>query len=230
MGSRNGVLVEEQRITAQAVQSGQQISIRPFTLSIVEESGGQTVSVSASHSTIPVVDESMDEQIVSYRADQAAELSPALVHHLNELTGHLLGLSRPSELYSEACSCLARMFDTLVAVLRLPCSSQPLSKSPEVLACQFGDGSTDVAILQTYYMHFSKRVLDAVRSTDSPVMAGSRQSSEQDLKLTIVDEHKPHLVFSARVHDSGDMIDALYIVLQRKVSSRVHAACADNSF
>ncbi len=220
MGSRNGVLLGEQRITAQAVPSGQQMSIRPFTLSIVEESGEQTVSGSATHSTIPVVDKGMDEQIVSYRADQAAALSPALVHHLNELTGHLLGLSRPSELYSEACSCLARMFDTLVAVLRLPCSSQPLPKSPEILACQFGEDPTDAAVLQTYYMHFSKRVLDAVRSTDSPVMAGSRQSSDQDLKLTIVDEHKPHLVFSARVHDLGDMIDALYIDIPENKSPK----------
>ena len=29
--------------------------------------------------------------------------------------------------------------------------------------------------------------------------------------LTVVDEHEPHIVFAARVNESADMIDALYI-------------------
>lgn len=220
-GSRNGVLIEGQRITAQAVRPGQQITIRPFTLSVVEESDQQTMPSSALQGSIPVVDKGMDEQIVSYRADQATLLSPALMHNLNELTGHLLALSSPSDLYSEACACLARMLDTLVAMVRLPCSSQPLPKSPDILACHFGGGA-DPSSAQDYYMHLSKRVLDAVRSKDAPVMAGSRQSSERDLKLTIVDEHKPHVVYSARVNDLGEAIDALYIdILESKAGKEM---------
>jgi len=209
MHSRNGVLVEGQRVKAQALQLGQTITIRPFDLSVVEEA---TQGVGrAIQGAIPIVDKGAEEQIVSYRADQTAIFSPALVYHLNELTSRLLRLSSPSELYTEASSCLARMLNTLVAIVRLPSCPQPLPKSPDILALHFGKAATDRAALATAYIHFSKRVLDAVRSTSSPVMAGGKRSSDDHLRLTIVDEHKPHLVFSAQVNTLGDAVDALYI-------------------
>jgi signal transduction histidine kinase len=65
--------------------------------------------------------------------------------------------------------------------------------------------------MQISNFHLSKRVLDAVRSTDIPVMAGSRSSSKQNMRLTIVDENRPHIVFSARVNDLGETVDALYL-------------------
>jgi signal transduction histidine kinase len=215
--SNNGVFVDGQRIKAQAVLPNQQISIRPFTISILEESDQQTASGQTTRTNIPIIDKGLEEDIVSYRADQAAILSPDLMQHLNELTGYLLKLSSPSELYSEACLCLAKMLDTLVAIVRLPCSSEPLPKSPDILAYHFGGGAADTAALETFYMHFSKRVLEAVRSTDAPVMATSGHSTGRKLELTIVDEHRPHLVFSGRVNDLGESIDALYIdILESK--------------
>jgi len=165
-----------------------------------------------------IVDGALDEDIVSYRADRAAILSPALIHDLNELTDDLLKLSRPAELYSEACQCLAKMLDTLVAVVRLPCKPEPLPNTPDMLALHFGFRETDVA--QTSYLHFSRRVLDAVRSKDAPVMASSGKSSDRDIALTIVDVHKPHVVFSARVNEMGKTIDALYIDILEEKSSR----------
>lgn len=215
--SQNGVLVEGQRIKAQAVLPNQKISIRPFTISLVQESDQQMVAGSSIHTTLPIVDKGLEEDIVSYRADKASTLSPALMQHLNELTNGLLKLSRPSELYSQACLCLAKMLDTLVAIVRLPCGSETLPTSPDILACYFGADATDTAVLQTSYLHLSKRVLDAVRSTDAPVMASSGASSGRNLALTVVDEHKPHLVFSARVNDLGESVDALYIdILENK--------------
>jgi len=215
--SHNGVLVEGQRIKAYAVLPGQKISISPFTLSLSEESDQQTVSGASFRGEIPIVDEGPGEDIVSYRTDQIAILSPALIQHLNELIARLLKLSSPSELYSEACLCLAKMLDALVAIVRLPCSSEPLPRSPDILACHFGGGGTNAVGLQTSNLHLSKRVLDAVRSTDAPVMASSKPSGDQNLMLTIVDEHEPHLVFSARVNDLGETVDVLYLdILQDK--------------
>lgn len=215
--SQNGVLVEGQRIRAQAVLPNQKISIRPFTISLVQESDQQMAAGSSIHTTLPIVDKGLEEDIVSYRADKASTLSPALMQHLNELTNGLLKLSRPSELYSQACLCLAKMLDTLVAIVRLPCSSERLPTSPDILACYFGADATDDAVLQSSYLRLSKRVLDAVRSTDAPVMACSGASSGRNLALTVVDEHKPHLVFSARVNDLGESVDALYIdILENK--------------
>lgn len=209
MHSRNGVLVEGQRVTAQALQPGQRITIRPFDLSIVEEA---TQGVGqAMQGAIPIVDKGSEEQIVSYRADQTATFSPALVHHLNELTNRLVELPSPSELYSEASECLAGMLNTLVAIVRLPSSPSPLPQSPDILALHFGKAARDPDMLATTYVHFSKRVLDAVRSATSPIMAGGKQSSHDDLRLTVVDVHKPHIVFSAPVNKLGDAVDALYI-------------------
>ena len=209
--SQNGVFVEGQRIKAQAVLPNQKITIRPFTMSVFQESDQQIVPGTSIQSTISIVDKAADESIVSYRDDQASLLSPALMQQLNELTDHLLKLSSPSELYSQACLCLARMLDTLVAIVRLPCNSEPLPASPDILACRFRAGEINAAVQQTSFLHLSKRVLDAVRSTDAPVMASSGPSSDRNIGLTIVDEYKPHLVFSARVNDLGETVDALYV-------------------
>jgi signal transduction histidine kinase len=218
MDSQNGVFVEGHRVKAQAILPNQKISIRPFTLSIWQESEQQVSPGTSVRSTMMIVDGALEEDIVSYRADQAAILSPALIHDLNELTGDLLKLSSPAELYSEACQYLAKMLDTLVAIVRLPCKPEPLPKTPDLLAFHFGFRETDVT--QTSYLHFSRRVLDAVRSKDAPVMASSGKSSDRDIALTIVDVVKPHVVFSARVNELGETIDALYIDILEQKSSK----------
>ncbi len=213
LDSHNGVFVEGQRIKAHVVLPGQKVSISPFSLSLSEDSDSQTPV----QGSIPIVDRGPREDIVSYKADQGAILSPALMQHLNELTSRLLELSSPSELYSEACLCLAQMLDTLVAIVRLPRGSEPLPGSPEILACRFGQDVRNAAILEKSYLHLSKRVLNAIRSADVPVMASSKPSANQDLTLTVVDEDKPHVVFSARVNDLGESVDALYVdILQDK--------------
>ncbi|MHC4144602.1 MAG: FHA domain-containing protein, partial [Planctomycetota bacterium] len=221
LDSQNGVLIEGQRIRAQALVPSQKISIRPFTMSVSQDSDQEIVPGTSIQSTISILDKAIEEEIVA-REDQASILSPVLMQHLNELTAHLLKLSSPSALYFQACSRLAGMLDTLVAVVRLPCNSEPLPTTPEILACHFGAGETDIPIQQTSFLHLSKRVLDKVRSTDAPVMASSGRSPERDVALTIVDEHKPHVVYCARVHDLGDTVDALYVdILQDKSSKEM---------
>ncbi|TFG69613.1 MAG: FHA domain-containing protein, partial [Anaerolineales bacterium] len=216
--SQNGILIEGQRIKAQAILPDQKISIRPFTLSILQEFGRQAFPDMAPKSTILIVDKALEQDIVSYKADQASILSPALIHDLNEITNHLLKLSSPAELYSEACQSLAKMLNTLVAIVRLPCNSEPLPIPPDVLSFNFG--SQEINSNQTAYLHFSKRVLEAVRSTNAPVMASSGRSSERDIALTIVDEYKPRVVFSARVNDLGETVDALYVDILEDKSSK----------
>jgi len=211
--SHNGVLVEGRRIKAQAVLPNQKISIRPFSLCISQDFD-RKIFAGSPFKAPPIIDKGLQEDIISYSQERPSVLSPVLMQRLNEITGRLLQLSRPSRLYSEACLRLADMLDTLVAMLRLPCGAQPLPPSPEILACYFG---ADTSVLQSSYIHFSKRVLDAVRTANAPVMASSRRPFDQNMKLTIVDEHKPHLVFSARVNELGESIDALYIdILESK--------------
>ena len=217
MESYNGVLINGQRIKAQAILPNQEISIHPFILHLSEIPDELTGTGSLLRTTVSVIDKGMEEDIVSYKASPATVLSPDLMRHLNEFTGSLLKLSGPSDLYSQACLSLARMFNTLVTIVRLPQGNESMSGQLEILACNLGPNTTDISMLQTSSLHLSKRVLDAVRKTEVPVMASSGPSSDGNLVLTVVDTHKPHIVFAARVNDLGEAIDAIYIdILQDK--------------
>lgn len=221
LGSQNGVLVDGQRVRAQALVSGQGISIRPFTMCLSQDSEQEIIPGTSIQSTISIVDKIAGEEIVA-REEQAANLSPVFMQDLRKLTDHLLTLSSPSDLYYQACSCLAGMLDTLVAIVRLPCNSEPLPTIPDIIACHFGAGQKDMSILQASSLHLSRRVLDRIRSTGAPVMASSGRSSDHDVALTIIDEYKPHVVFCARVHDLGETVDALYVdVLEQRSSGEM---------
>jgi signal transduction histidine kinase len=235
LDSQNGVLIGGQHIKAQAVVPGEEIIIRPFTLSLVQQSDEQTATGASIRDTMAIVDKGLEEDIVSYRADRASTLSPVLIQDLNELRNRLLKLSSPSDLYAEACVRLAKTLGALVAVVRLPCGSDPLPKSPDILACNFGAAESETAVADASRLHLSKRVLEAVRSADTPVMASSGLSGEQRLKLTVVDKHRPHVVFSARVNEVGERIDALYLDMPEERSPRemfdfVEAAASQINF
>jgi serine phosphatase RsbU (regulator of sigma subunit) len=214
--SQNGVFVEGRRITANAILPNQQITIRPFTFSLVQEYETKMIPQSRLESTVSVVDEGVGEEVVSYKAERDGILSAELIHRLNEVTGRLLELHSPSELYSEACHCLAKIFDTLVAFVRLtadpgPRDSETSGGALQILAYHFGWGPAAAASLEAPNLHLSKRVLDAVRSTQRPVMARSEPSHDRGLALTIVDEATPHVVFSAPISDFEGTLDVLYL-------------------
>ena len=233
--SHNGVMVDGKYVKAHILLPGQKIAISHFSLLLSEESDQQLVSGTSLRTSIELIDRALEENIVSYKTEQAASLSPDLMQHLNEFTDSLLKLSSPSELYSQACTHLANFLNTLVAIVRLPCSTEPLPKSPDVLACHFGGGVENILNMQTSNLNFSKRVLETIRTQDRPVMASSGPSSQKRLELTIVDKAKPHLVFCARVNDSGNVVDALYLdILESKAPKEmfdfIEALCRQISF
>lgn len=217
LDSRNGVYVDDQRVKAHAISPGQKIFISCFALYLSEEPDQQEAPGTLVRNKILVVDKGAGESIVSHRTGKGLVLSPARMQHLNEFTGELLKLSSPSDLYSRACLRLAELLNTLVVIVRLPCKPRPLANPPDILACHFGDKSAADDVLQRTSLNLSKRVLDAIRSNGTPVMASSGPSSDKNLMLTVVDKHRPHLVFSARVNDLGDTVDALYLdILESK--------------
>lgn len=209
LGSQNGTLINGQPIKAQAILPQQKIEIGAFSLElVVAEEPALPSSVVA---TLNV----LDEAVVSYGDDKAANLSPVLVQHLNELSSSLMQVTRPADLYTQACQCLAGQLNTLVAVVRLPSNPAPLPDSPDILACGFGQDTGIQPMLQISSIHLSRRTLDAVRSTDAPVMAAGNGSGEgqQDIHLTIVDEQKPHVVFAVAVNtdEPNQIVEVLYV-------------------
>ena len=219
--SQNGVLIDGERIKAQALLPNQKISIRPFTLSLSQGLDQRPVPDSSIQPNVSVVDKGSEENIVSYEADRDGILSAALIRRLNEITGQLLELDSPSELYSEASYRLATMLDALVAFVRLPPASDSMATSAQILACHFGRDATKDDAAQPPNVHLSRGVLDTVRSTNTPVMARSGPSSDRGIVLTIFDEEAPHIVFSAPIRDFEGTLDALYLDILESKSPKV---------
>jgi len=217
LNSQNGVLIDGTPIKAHAILPNQKINIRPFTLSISQEYERQITPDSPIHTNVAVIDKGLEEEVVSYEADRDSVLSATLIKSLNELTSNLLELQSPSQLYSQASGFLAQMLDALVVFVRLPPSSEPLPNSPQILAHNFGRVTTDQSAPHTSNIHLSKRVLNAVRSTNIPIMARSGPSAGIQLVLTIVDEVTPHIVFAAPINDFDGTVDAIYLdILENK--------------
>jgi signal transduction histidine kinase len=217
LDSSNGVIIDGQKVKARAISHGQQVLISVFSLSLVGDEEGRQSTESTIQSRVTVIDKGAEEDIVSHKTGQMPALSPARMQHLNEFTAELMRLASPSDLYSQACLRLAEMLKTLVVIVRLPGQPSPLPEHPDILACRFGDKEMTDDVLERSNLNLSKRVLDAIRTKDAPVMATSGASSDKEMMLTIIDEYKPHLVFAARVNSLGDNIDALYVdILESK--------------
>jgi signal transduction histidine kinase len=207
LNSRNGVLVEGERIKAKAVLPGERIQISMVAMTVEESNEDSAVS----RELISVIDEGSEDDIVSYKPGKNAVLSPALMQHLKDFTAELLKLDSTADLYSHACMHLAGTLNTLVAVVRLPSGGGQLPEVPEVLACHFADEKASGEALDRSGLIMSKKVLDAIRSRPAPVMAGSGTAWGGDMRLTVIDNFKPHLVFAARVNDLEGYVDALYL-------------------
>jgi serine phosphatase RsbU (regulator of sigma subunit) len=220
LDSQNGVFVEDQRIKAHAVLPDQKINIRPFTLSLWQDFTHETEPDWQAKSSASVVDMGLEGEVVAYEPDKDVVLSAALIRHLNEMTSVLLKLHSHSQLYGEACRYLARIFDALVAFVRLARTSDPLGDAPQMLACHFGRQRTQAEAPTTCNVHLSKRVLNVVRSTHNAVMARSGPSIGKQLQLTIVDQTDPHIVYSAPVSDVEGATDVLYLEVRESDSPR----------
>jgi phosphoserine phosphatase RsbU/P len=218
LGSHNGVLVDGNRIKAHAVSPGQKITIASFTLLLAQPiARKKTDRKPAAHHTISVVDKGLEEEVIAYQTDRRALLSAALIRRLNELTVCLLELAGPAELYNQACENLGKMLDTQVTIVRLPPDDEPLPTAPDVLACHLGKDDPGTEDRQTAGLHFSKRILEAVRAEKRPVMARSGPSSAGHMVLTVVDNSSPNIVYSAPISEDSGTVDALYIdILENK--------------
>ena len=207
LGSHNGLLVDGQRVETHVMLPDEQIDIQPFALSLLEPLDEEKIAPHSSvAATVSALRQPAGEEVVISRTGK----DRPLIEHLNEITERLLKLSSPSDLYSQVCDQLARKFDTLAAVVRVPSGSRPLAGSCELLTCRVGKHGADMSSAPANF-HMSQRVLDAVRAEGAAVMARSVPSPDKQLTLTIVDVHSPHLVLSAPVTDISDTVDALYL-------------------
>ena len=210
LGSTNGVRVDGRRVTAHAIVPGEVLGIGAFTLLLEEQYDRPIAPGPTTSRTTTNVYDSVDGDVVLGGESSGESLSRERLRQLNTIMDRMGRLSNEAELYPEVCRCLADEPGTAATVLRLPISGEGMPGSLQILAYQLG-GEEIVEDVEPADLHLSRGVLEAVRLSDGPVMAGNAQDSEQDLKLTVFDRRRPRSVFASPIASVGDRMDVLYV-------------------
>jgi signal transduction histidine kinase len=216
MDSRNGVIIDGQRVKSHALTCGNTIKISYFVLTFNEHSSGQRSEEKSGHSPADNARHFHDhhalDTVIMYRPESATILGPALLPVFNSLAEKLLAMTTSTELYAQACRHLEESLHGFFAIVRLPFPLQTDRGEPRILAFE-GSKTNDPDVGKSDGYRFSQSVLEAVCSTEEPVMTQSHPTSGQDLSLTIVNHIDPRVVFAAPVNIVDDTIDILYVDL-----------------
>ena len=218
LGSSNGVFVNGKRVEAHAVFAGDQVGIGPFSISVMQSFNQQIKPDESIQAGTNIIIDEFETEVFYGQARQGQTLSPSCTKLLGEITERLLELTSPSALYPQVCKYLAQAIKTVAVVLRVPKKTEPLPKSPDILACHFGDSPDDTAgqVPSPAYpsrlaFRMSRQVIERVRATANAVMAKSIYSSDLEITSTIVDEHSPRAVICAPLGDVTEAADLLYL-------------------
>ncbi len=206
LGSKNGVLINDQAVQSHALAAGDTIVIGNYTLKLgaPEASGGETIT----NTVAPMLEDLAQTQVVLRTSEQHAQ-SSIRIKNLNRITDSLQAVTGESDLYPEVCRLLAQTPDSIGLVLRVP--RQGDFAAPQMLACcvsGFETSRTDPP-QAPHNLHVSRRVVEAVRSTGNAAMAGN--ITEAQLALTMCDDRRPRAVFCAAVSEGESQIDLLYL-------------------
>jgi len=212
LDSRNGVWVGDQRVASQPMLPGETVTVGPFSLSLHVPPAEVAPDPAATRDSTMIEDDADNRTpIITGPVDEYDPLSGVRLKQLNAIIDRLGDLTSPSELYPEVCRSLARTPETVAVVVRIPIAADEASASPEVIASHFGGHAVGAVEPSDENLHVSRRVINAVRMTGNAVMATSSQSSEQDLQLTLVNDHAPRAVLCSPLGAPGESIDALYL-------------------
>ena len=208
LGSRNGVWVGGERVSARAVLPEEQMHVGPFSLAILEASTAVIEADPAVSTASTVIRDVVVSDVRTGDSVAAGPLSGAGVKEFNRITDRLSDLRVPAGLYPEVCRCLSATPATVAVVIRLPLADEALPPSPEVLACHIGGADAASGILN---LHISRRVLEAVRESGQSVMAGDVGGAAPGVGLTVADDDAPRAVFCAPVSEPAETLDVLYL-------------------
>ena len=218
LGSSNGVFVNGKRVEAYAVFAGDHIAIGPFSLSVAQSFDQQIKPDESIQTGTNIIIEEFETEVFYGQDKQNHGLSPNCTKLLGEIIERLSELTSPSALYPQVCKYMALSPKTVAIVLRVPKKTEPLPKSPDILACHFGDSPDDTAgqtpspsYPSRLAFRMSHQVLEKVRATANAAMAKSIYSSDLEITSTIVDEHSPRAVICTPLGDVAEPVDMLYL-------------------
>ena len=204
LGSSNGVFVNAKRIETSPVFTGDHIAIGSFSISLAQPFEHQIKPDEFILTGTNIIIDDFETEVFYGQAKQQQSLSQVSSKLLTEIIDRLSELTSPSALYPEICRRLAHSPKMVAVVIRVPKKTEPLPKSPNILACHFGDSPEDTAAQAASAVYpsrlafrMSRQVLEKVRTTADIVMAKSIYSSDLEITSTIVDEHTPRAVICA---------------------------------
>ncbi|UCG59435.1 MAG: SpoIIE family protein phosphatase [Phycisphaerales bacterium] len=217
LGSSNGTFINGKRIETSTILHGEPVVVGPVSLSITQSLDQRIERDDSAQGTNVVVENFGTEVFYGERKQHDAPARPC-PREFDEITRRLSALTSASALYPEVCRFVARAPKTVAIVLRLPDKSQPVPKSPEIIACHFGHSPDDTAAgdVVGYYpsrlaFRVSGHVLEKVRSEGHAVMAKSIYSPDEEVTSTFVDAHSPRAVICMPLGDVEEEVDLLYL-------------------
>jgi serine phosphatase RsbU (regulator of sigma subunit) len=218
LDSKNGVYVEGQRIGARAILPQEEILIGPYTLSLGSRLPQAIKPDLLSNVTTSIIDSLTETGVVKFKTGEGETLSVGRIKKLNHISDRLAGVSKSSRLYSELCLALADSPQMAALVLHLPRHPEPLPQSPSVLACHIAgqaEGYTDKAAAS---LHLSRRVLEAARKSEGPVMARSAPANDRELGLTVVESGHPRTVVCGVIATLPQSLEAVYLDMPSEIA------------
>ena len=205
-------------------QNGDHIAIGPFSLSAAQSFDQQIKPDESIQTGTNIIIEEFETEVFYGQDKQNHGLSPNCTKSsrwltpLREIIERLSELTSPSALYPQVCKYLAQSPKTVAVVLRVPAKTEPLLKSPDILACHFGDspddtpwGTPSASYPSRLAFRMSHQVIEKVRTSANAVMAKSIYSSDLEITSTVVDEHSPRAVICTPLGDVTEAADLLYL-------------------
>ena len=220
LGSRNGVWVGGKRVQAHALLPGEKMLIGPFTLAVVEHLDREIAPDPSVLASGALIEDTASTEIVSPRAAAPEALSNLRLGHLNRLIDRFSAVAGASELYAEACRCLAEDTRAIGVVLRLPCAAQPIPASPLILACSTAQGPGRATPRGGPTLTFSRRVLEGVRTKGTAVMASNIALWPAQMDLTMQGDERSRAVICAPITEMSQTMDVLYFEIPAEAVGR----------
>jgi sigma-B regulation protein RsbU (phosphoserine phosphatase) len=222
LGSHNGTFLDGGlRIDApHAIAPGDAFTVGPFRLQLSTAAARQRPI----HADATVADvratlrDSAAEQLAA-QAEQQEALSARRLRELNDTIDRLAELTRSEDLYPAACRALADVPESVALAVLLDKGGGSAPLPPVVLAGSACDAGGRAAKVPAD-LHLSRRVLEAVRSTATAVMAGAGRQQGEKMDLTLTDADRPRAVFCAPVSDTAALTEALYLDLPAAAAPR----------
>lgn len=217
LGSRNGVWIGNEQVKSSPLPPGETVRIGSYMLSIEDESV-KAIEAETNVGTTTLLYDNAPGSSLKQKAGREETLSTGRLKQLNRLIDRLAertGVQKPGE---AACQLLAEMPETVAMVLRLPGTDSEQSEKPQVLAFAQA-GQPDAQPPHAMGRHVSRRVLEAVRTSQGAVMAGASRQDGRRMDLTVVNDAAPRAVLAAPIGPAratgaaggGEYVDVLYL-------------------